>query len=192
MRSKSTTAAALLVAALVISLSAIVFGILGISGVLDTSLSTMSIKEPTHDMPVSAANKAVGKSAAINLSRKPKQELSAAAAKLNWGSPKQDRKLFVLVSQQRSGSKWTMSNIMRFPSIWMKFMEPLSAKSQVSIWGNSSVSGAVVSSSSSSNETKNMIVRLVAHSRFHSGDDEIGCSSCSQIFLSSIRLILRV
>jgi len=61
-----------------------------------------------------------------------------------WGSQKQDKSLFVFVSQQRSGSKWVMENIMSFPGIWMKFMEPLSAKSQMTLFGNSTVSGSGV------------------------------------------------
>ncbi len=59
---------------------------------------------------------------------------------LTWGTARQAESLFVLISQQRSGSKWAMGNIMgAHPAVWMKFMEPLSAKSQVALFGNSSV-----------------------------------------------------
>ena len=68
-----------------------------------------------------------------------KQSRVPTSSRSGQSKHKEEKQLFLLISLQRSGSKWAMSNIMANPFVWMKFMEPLSAKSQIQIWGNTTV-----------------------------------------------------
>ena len=152
----SRVATAVLAIAALLSVAAIVFGGLGLSGFLDYGHPPAPPQDTEGDgsrggvgfvPPFKNSGEVLGRQQNGQQQKQQQQQQlkrvhQPMPARLTWGTPKQDKQLFVLVSLQRSGSRWAISNIKSHPAIWMKYFEPLSYKTQIQQFGNSSVNSS--------------------------------------------------